>query len=61
MEHGLMLALLWGGGTLVVLYLIRFIFTLIPNPFDELDDEDIKEIDEMGKNITDLGGKVDGL
>lgn len=59
MEHGLILALAWGGGTLIVLTLIRLVFSLMSNPFDELDEEEIKEFDEAGSNISNLGGNID--
>lgn len=58
MGHELTLALLWGAGTLVVLCLLKFIFTLIPNPFDELDEEDIKEMEEAGKSLADISDKI---
>ncbi|MCK9532747.1 MAG: hypothetical protein M0R77_19870 [Gammaproteobacteria bacterium] len=58
MEHWLAVTLLWGGGTLIVLCLLKLLFSLMSNPFDDLDDEDLKEIDEAGKNLTDLGGKI---
>lgn len=54
-----MLALAWAGGTLLVLTLIRLIFSLMSNPFDELDEEEIKEFDEAGSNISNLGGNID--
>lgn len=56
MEHAFALACLWGLGALAVLSFFSWLFTKIPNPFDELDDDDIKEIEDAGKNILDISG-----
>lgn len=61
LEHILFLIAIWGGGTLLICTILYWIFKHFQNPFDELDDEDLKDIDEVGKTVSDLAGNIDKM
>lgn len=58
LEHLIFLCAVSGAGTLLVCLLFYFLFKLIKNPFDELGDEDIQEIDDMKSTLIDISGNL---
>lgn len=61
LEHILIQIAVWGGGTFLVCLAGYWCFKWFQNPFDELDEEEIKEFDELGKTLTDLTGNINKI
>lgn len=56
LEHYIILAVITGLVTLGFCTLLWWIFRKVDNPFDNLDDEDIKDLDSISENLSNYSG-----
>lgn len=56
LEHYLLLGLLAGVGALFICSIVYWIFKRFENPFDNLDESDLSDLDKIGSSLSNFGG-----